>query len=91
MSFRSRFHLRTFADVAVCIGWFLLQSIVIYTAGIKLFMHLSIERNMSVEGSRLVCLLVCVAIVAFGAELFHRLVDCPSKAFAHIVFDWIRK
>lgn len=54
-------------------------------------MHLSIKRNMSVEGSRSVCLLVCVAITAFGAELFHRLVDSPSKALAHIVFDWIRK
>lgn len=54
-------------------------------------MHLSTKRNVSVEGSRLVCLLVCVATVAFGAEVFYRLVDYPSKALAHIVFDWIRR
>lgn len=75
----------------ILIGWFLLQSIVIYTAGIKLFMHLSIEKNLSVEAARVVCLFVCAIIVIIGAEVFHRLVDLPSKKLAFTVFDWIRK
>lgn len=78
------------ADDTAHTGWFLVQSIVIYTAGIKLFMHLSIEKKLSIEASRVVCLIVCVTSVILGAELFHRLVDTPSRKLAYLVFDWIR-
>lgn len=69
----------------------MLQSIVIYTAGIKLFMHLSIEKSLSVEAARVVCLIVCAIMVIVGAEMFHRLVDLPSRKLAFSVYDWIRR
>ncbi|KAL6715407.1 hypothetical protein ACLMJK_006368 [Lecanora helva] len=72
-------------------SWFLLQSITIYSAGIKLFMRLSLENNVSVEGSRVICLVVCLVAAAAAAEIFYWLVDLPSQLLAHVVFDWIRK
>ena len=72
-------------------GYFLVQSIIIYTAGIKYYTYLSTQKGLSVEAARSVCLLVCVAAVVVGAEIFHHLVDKPSKLLARILFDWVRR
>lgn len=72
-------------------GIFLIQSIIIYTAGIKLHLHLSTHQEISLEASRSICLTVCVAAVVLGAEVFYRLVDRPSKLLARVLFDWIRR
>ena len=71
-------------------GYFLVQSIIIYTAGIKFYTYLATQKGLSVEAARSVCLLVCVAAVVLGAEIFHHIVAKPSKLLARIVFDWIR-
>lgn len=71
-------------------GYFLVQSIIIYTAGIKFYTYLSTQKGLSVEAARSVCLLVCVAAVVVGAEIFHHLVTKPSKLLARILFDWVR-
>jgi hypothetical protein len=71
-------------------GFFLMQSIIIFSAGIKLFNHLRFGQNMTLEVSSFLCLLVCAPLVALTTEVFYRAVDYPSTAFAHLAFDWIR-
>ena len=71
-------------------GYFLIQSIITYTAGIKFYIYLSMQKGLSVEAARLLCLLICIAAVVLGAEIFHHLVVKPSKRLAQILFDWVR-
>lgn len=73
------------------IGWFLVQSIIIYIAGIKLFLHLNIQKQWPPEGSVVTCPVVCFVSVITIGEVFYRLVKYPSKALAYRLFDWIRE
>lgn len=75
----------------LCAGFFLIQSIIIYTLGINLYMHLSIDKGMSTVPTRVLCLLVSVVITVLGAEVFYRVVDYPSQVLAKRGFNWIRK
>ncbi|KAJ9293492.1 hypothetical protein DTO271G3_7757 [Paecilomyces variotii] len=73
------------------LSWLLVQSIIIYTAGIKLFVHLNQEKRWPSEGSVFTVFIVCLAAVVPIAELFYRLVEYPSRALAYRLFDWIRE
>ena len=68
-----------------------MQSIIIHTAGIKLYLHLIDQKMASVVGARLLCFFICVAATAIGSEVFYRVVDCPSRMLSHMAFDWIRQ
>ncbi|KAI9642475.1 hypothetical protein NHQ30_009280 [Ciborinia camelliae] len=72
-------------------SWFLVQSTIIYTVGIKLFTHLTEARNASFEAATTACFFVCLLTVIPSAEIFYRLIDFPSQAFARATFDWIRR
>jgi heme/copper-type cytochrome/quinol oxidase subunit 4 len=61
-----------------------------YTAGIKLFMHLHVAQGWAESSAVGVCLVACLLIVIVIGELFYRLVDIPSQLFAKGTFDWIR-
>ncbi|KAL6717679.1 hypothetical protein ACLMJK_005594 [Lecanora helva] len=73
------------------LSFFLAQSIIIYTIGIKLFMHLSIDRGVATVPTRIICLLVSAITTLLGGEVFYRLIDYPSNVFAKRMFDWIRE
>lgn len=79
------------ADMRLFIGWFLIQSIFIYTAGVKLFVHLRLQKEWPLEGSAAVCLAVCVPATILLAKAFYRTVEHPSQVLARVTFDWIRK
>jgi peptidoglycan/LPS O-acetylase OafA/YrhL len=70
-------------------GYFLTQSTLIYVVGIKVFSHLHQEDNISFPGSVMVTLITCLAVVVPAAEVFHRVVEVPSKICAHKFFDFI--
>ncbi|KAL2008172.1 hypothetical protein VTN00DRAFT_8154 [Thermoascus crustaceus] len=72
-------------------GWFLVQGTIIYTAGIKLFLHLNVQKQWPSEGSVVTCLVVCFTAVILIGEAFCRLVEYPSGALAYRLFDWIRE
>ncbi|CAD6446011.1 3bed0e88-8054-45c9-a6e9-f2044d4c8bd1 [Sclerotinia trifoliorum] len=72
-------------------SWFLVQNIIVYTVGIKLFAHLTETRNASFEAAATGCFFVCLVTVIPSAEIFYRLIDFPSQAFARVTFDWIKK
>ncbi|OJJ42466.1 hypothetical protein ASPZODRAFT_29195 [Penicilliopsis zonata CBS 506.65] len=73
------------------LSWLFAQGIVVYTAGMRLFIHLNVDRQWPSQVSVFVSFLVSLLTVIAFAELFYRLVDHPSRAFSHIVFDWIRE
>ncbi|KAI9839457.1 MAG: hypothetical protein M1819_002082 [Sarea resinae] len=73
------------------LSYFFMQGIIIYTAGIKLFMHLNVEKHLSHPASNVVTLIVCLITTVVGAEVFHRLIDYPSQLLAHKFFDWIQE
>jgi peptidoglycan/LPS O-acetylase OafA/YrhL len=70
-------------------GYFLTQSTLIYVVGIKVFSQLHHEDNISFLGSAMATLITCLAVVVPAAEMFHRVVEVPSKIFAHKFFDFI--
>ncbi|KAK4983116.1 hypothetical protein LTR66_008951 [Elasticomyces elasticus] len=72
-------------------SYFLIQSIIVYTLGIKLFMHMTTNPSYNTANARGASFVACLATTIVAAEAFYRLVDRPSQAFARMVFDWIRE
>jgi len=75
------------ADRFPITGWFQVQGIVIYTAGIQLF-RLTIIQRVGFEAATITCLVVCLITAIVVGDIFYRLVDLPSQNFACIVFEW---
>ncbi|BDD57760.1 hypothetical protein MAP00_003104 [Monascus purpureus] len=73
------------------LSWFFAQGIIIYTAGIKLFLHLTTDKQWSKDSATGLSLIVCLSAVIVLAEVFYRLVDYPCRAMSYRVFDWIRE
>ncbi|KAF2112818.1 hypothetical protein BDV96DRAFT_663605 [Lophiotrema nucula] len=69
---------------------FLVQPILIYTAGIKLYLRLH-SSALSHEVSTLICFLLCLPLVVVASEVFYRIVDVPSMGVAHWIWAWMRK
>ncbi|TVY75922.1 hypothetical protein LSUE1_G005119 [Lachnellula suecica] len=72
------------------LSWFILQSIIAYTAGIKLWLHLTGTKHWAVASANVVCLLVCLVVTIPSAEIFHRLIDRPSQWLARRAYQWIK-
>ncbi|KAI4706903.1 hypothetical protein J4E89_008237 [Alternaria sp. Ai002NY15] len=71
-------------------SYFLVQSILIYTAGIKLYTHMA-DAGMSGSLSTFVCFLVCAPLVAIVGEIFYRVVDLPSIILARGFWAFMTK
>ncbi|KAJ4312396.1 hypothetical protein N0V94_007464 [Neodidymelliopsis sp. IMI 364377] len=69
---------------------FLVQSIIIYTVGIKLWMFMK-DSGVNNEVCTLASFVVCASSVAVGSEIFYRLVDLPSIAAAKAFWTWMIK
>lgn len=68
-------------------GWFLVQSIMVYTMGIRLFQALPIANETAATA---VCFFTVLAATAAASEMFYRTVEVPSHVLSHTAFDWIR-
>ncbi|KAL1296790.1 hypothetical protein AAFC00_000251 [Neodothiora populina] len=68
---------------------FVSQSILLYTAGLKIFIVL-VDTNISTAGAKAVVFVVCLPATLLGAELFHRAIDQPSQWFGQAFFRWTR-
>ncbi|KAH8654060.1 hypothetical protein BGZ60DRAFT_386647 [Tricladium varicosporioides] len=73
------------------LAFFLMQSTIIYTAGIKLYLHLRTSQGWSDGGAGTMCLFVCLLVTIPAVEIFYRIVDVPSQWLAKGAFDWIRE
>ena len=72
-------------------GYFLLQSIIVYTLGIKTVTNMignSMDAYTKASG---IAFIACLAVTAAAGEAFFWLIDKPSQKFAHLVFAWIRE
>lgn len=72
-------------------GYFLIQSIIIYTAGIKVFTQTRQYDGANFPSSTIAALVTCLVATIPAAELFYRLVELPSKVLAHRFFDVLVK
>jgi peptidoglycan/LPS O-acetylase OafA/YrhL len=61
----------------------------IYLVGIRVFTQLHHNKSISSPGSTLVTLVTCLVVIIPSVEMFYRLVEMPSKLFAHKFFDFI--
>lgn len=59
-----------------------------YLVGITVFTQLR-DQNNSFTGSVMVTFITCLVVTIPLAELFHRLVETPSKLLAHKFYDFI--
>lgn len=71
------------------LGYFLIQSTLIYIVGIRVFTKLHHDDGIDFRGSTMVTFITCLAVVVPAAEIFHRVVEVPSKVFAHTFYDFI--
>ena len=60
-----------------------------YIVGIRVFYSLTHKHGIYAAGSTVVTLITCVVIVPVFAEVFYRLVQRPSRRFAHLFYDFI--
>jgi peptidoglycan/LPS O-acetylase OafA/YrhL len=72
------------------LGIFLVQAIIIYTVGIKLYTHINAAGGNN-AASGLVSFVVCAPLVVIAGEMFYRLVDLPSVVVARGFWAWITK
>lgn len=70
-------------------GIFTAQSLLTWTAGIKLWLLLQERATMSNAAANAIVLLVILPAVIVSAEVFHRLIDRPSVRLASTVFTWL--
>jgi hypothetical protein len=71
-------------------GYFLVQSILIYTVGIKLYTQMA-GSGMNGAMSTIVCFLVCAPLVGVVGEVFYRIVDLPSIILARGFWAFMTK
>ena len=72
------------------IGFFFVQSIIIYTVGIKAYQHLAAS-GMSTSVNGLICFLICAPLVTVLAEVFYRIIDLPSIMLARGFWAFMTK
>ncbi|KAF2141710.1 uncharacterized protein K452DRAFT_287665 [Aplosporella prunicola CBS 121167] len=70
-------------------SYYLVTPTIVYTAGIKVFMHLRFAQNWPFPASTILTLFVCLVTTVPSAEVLYRLVDRPSQALAYAAWDFI--
>jgi hypothetical protein len=72
-------------------AFFLTNSIVVYTVGIKLFLHLTgNEVGWSFPAAVGTALATCLASTVLFAEVIYRFVDIPARRAGRWLFKWIK-
>lgn len=69
------------------LSWFLVQSILVYTMGIRLYQALHMKEEVAATA---VCFFAVLGATTVAAEIFYRVVEVPSHVLSHAAFDWIR-
>ncbi|ORY09758.1 hypothetical protein BCR34DRAFT_625580 [Clohesyomyces aquaticus] len=70
------------------LSWFLVQCIVVYTLGIKLYQGLHLDNSVAAVA---VCFFSSLATTVVGVEVFYRSIEVPSQVLSHKAFDWIKE
>jgi peptidoglycan/LPS O-acetylase OafA/YrhL len=75
-------------------SYFLTQSFIVQTVGIKLFLHLTSDANahaLSFPAAVGTAFCTCLAAIVLVAEGMYWLVDRPARAGAKVFFEWMRR
>ncbi|KAH9843286.1 hypothetical protein Tdes44962_MAKER07543 [Teratosphaeria destructans] len=72
-------------------SYFCLQSIIIYTLGIKSVMNMMGDSLDGYSRATGVAFISCLLVTAAAGEAFYWFIDLPSQKFARVVFAWIRE
>lgn len=72
-------------------GYFLIQSIIIYTLGIKLYTHLSPTLGAGSTRAQGVSFIACLVTTVAAGEAYYWLIDRPSQILARITWKWMRE
>jgi len=75
----------------LCPGYFLLQSIVVYTLGIKIVQNMTSSNMDAYPHAVGTAFIACLLVTAAAGEAFYWIIDMPCKKFARLVFAWIRE
>lgn len=70
-------------------GIFVAQSIIFWTVGIKLYIHLHEGRGVDSPLAKFAVFVVGIIATGVCAEVFYRLVDSPSQWLAKMTFTWL--
>jgi hypothetical protein len=73
------------------LGVFLVQAIVIYTAGIRLYLYIDASTRTEHALNTFACFCVCAPLVAIASEVFYRVIDVPSVVAARMFWGWMTK
>ncbi|CAD0094269.1 unnamed protein product [Aureobasidium vineae] len=72
-------------------AYFLVSTLLMYTAGIKLFLYCNVSAGLSSAAAKAVAFFVVLPASILCGELFHWAIDKPAVWAGHAVFDWTRK
>lgn len=72
-------------------GYFLLQSIIIYTLGVKTVTNIMGNDTSGYSEATGVAFIATLLVTIPAAEAMYWLVEIPSKYFGRWLFDWIRE
>lgn len=70
-------------------GIFVAQSIIFWTVGIKLYMHLHVQRDVSPPLAKFAVFVIGTITTGVGAEVFYRAIDLPSQWIAKETNLWL--
>ncbi|KYG48459.1 hypothetical protein M433DRAFT_61042 [Acidomyces richmondensis BFW] len=70
-------------------SYFLLQSIIIYTLGIKIVQNMTSNNMEAYPYATGIAFIACILVTAAAGETFYWVMDVPSQKFARLVFAWI--
>ncbi|KAF1988520.1 hypothetical protein K402DRAFT_351716 [Aulographum hederae CBS 113979] len=73
------------------LSYFLVQSIIVSTAGIKMYIHMTASSGASNGGTVVACLVMCTAFLPVAGEIFYRAIERPTELLAHLLFKWVRE
>ncbi|KAI4738797.1 hypothetical protein E4T50_10743 [Aureobasidium sp. EXF-12298] len=73
------------------LSYYLVSTLLMYTAGIKIFLQCVVNAGISSAGAKAAAFFVVLPCSIIGGEIFHRAFDRPAYWLGHAVFDWTRK
>jgi peptidoglycan/LPS O-acetylase OafA/YrhL len=72
-------------------GYFLIQSTIVYTLGVKIAANMTSDgRESRYPAAAGVSFVATLLVTIVAAEVMYRIVELPSKWFGRWLFDWIR-
>ncbi|KAI4717449.1 hypothetical protein E4T48_06333 [Aureobasidium sp. EXF-10727] len=73
------------------LSYFLVSTLLMYTAGVKLFLYCNVSAGLSSASAKAVAFFVVLPASILCGELWHWAIDKPATWAGHAVFDWTRK